>query len=91
MAMGNVTETFFNLGSFGLIKKGAVKGFFGSKVADVASSPIPLPQPPSAEATGDKASDIIRKKRAGASQTVFTDPLGVASQANIARKTLLGQ
>lgn len=39
----------------------------------------------------DKASDIIRAKRATATQTVFTSPLGIGGQANVARKQLLGQ
>ena len=91
MAMGKAVETFFNLGSFGLIKKGSVKGLLGGSRDQAGSGPIDLPQPPGADAVGDKAADTIRRKKAGASQTVFTDPLGVASQANVARKALLGQ
>jgi len=56
-----------------------------------ASSPIPLPQPPSAEAAAGKAGEVIKKKRAAMTQSIYTSPLGVAGEAQIARKTLLGQ
>ena len=56
-----------------------------------APSPIPLPQPPSAEAAAGKAEEAIRKKRAAMTQSIYTSPLGVAGEAQIARKTLLGQ
>lgn len=51
----------------------------------------PLPQAPKPEDSQDKAMDIARKKRAAMSQSVYTNPLGTAGEANIARKTLLGQ
>ena len=61
----------------------------GRKVS--TSGPIPLPQPPSAEAAAGKAGEVIKKKRATMTQSIYTSPLGVAGEAQGARKTLLGQ
>ena len=55
------------------------------------SSPMALPEPPKPEVAQDKAMDIARKKRAAMSQSVYTSPLGTAGEANVARKSLLGQ
>jgi hypothetical protein len=56
-----------------------------------AVAPTPLPQAPSPEASSDSAVEIAKRKRAGMSQTTFTSPLGIGDQAQIAKKTLLGQ
>lgn len=61
----------------------------GSKAA--APAPIPVPQAPNPDDAASKAKDVVDRKRAGMSQTIFTDPLGVGGQANIVRKTLTGQ
>lgn len=55
-----------------------------------ASSPTPLPQPPSVTDASGRAEDIVRKKRAAISQTVYTSPLGVGGTADVTKKTLLG-
>ena len=55
------------------------------------SSPMPLPQAPSVDAAGARASDVIKKKRVAATQSIYTSPLGVSGEAQVARKTLLGQ
>lgn len=93
MAVG--TTTAILLGAGGLAggfaaSKGGLFGGFG-KVASQVSAPMPLPQPPSVDSAVDKAADIVKKKRAMASQSVYTSPLGVAGEADVARKTLLGQ
>lgn len=88
MAMGKVGSILLG-GLAGLAFKGA-KSIFGGKSSE-APKPEPLPQPPSPVAAADKAEDIIKKKRAAISQTVYTSPLGVAGEAQVARKTLLGQ
>ena len=77
-----------------LLGGGAAIGssMISSKAASkMGSSPMPLPQAPGIEASQAKASDVIKKKRATASQSIYTSPLGVAGEANIVRKTLLGQ
>ncbi len=91
MALGNVTQTFFNLGSFGLIKKGTVKGFFDSRQASSDVSPQPLPQPPSADAAAKKGAETVRRRMASMTRSIYTSPLGIAGEAQVARKTLLGQ
>ena len=63
------------------------KGGGGSQ----GQSPIPLPQAPSQAAAADKAQETINRKRATASKSIYTSPLGIAGEAQVARKTLLGQ
>jgi hypothetical protein len=55
------------------------------------SQPLPLPQPPSQEVAQDKAAAIGKVKRASATQSIYTSPLGIGGTAEIAKKTLLGQ
>lgn len=56
-----------------------------------APTPAPLPTPPKPEAAGAKAEDVVRKKKAAMTQSIYTSPLGIAGEAQVARKTLLGQ
>lgn len=70
---------------------GILKGLFGSVKQVSSPSPAPLPQPPSPEAADEKARKIVNRKRSSASQTVYTNPLGVGGQADVAKKVLLGQ
>lgn len=55
------------------------------------NSPLPMPQAPSVGDAQSKAEDVIKRKRATTTQSIYTSPLGVAGEAGIARKTLLGQ
>jgi len=57
----------------------------------VTPNPLPLPQAPKSEAASEVAATNVMKKRAAFSQSIYTSPLGVSGEANIARKTLLGQ
>jgi len=52
-----------------------------------------LPQAPKMQDAEDRAAAIAKEKRKqiAASQTVYTSPLGVADEAETARKTLLGR
>ena len=54
-------------------------------------SPQPLPQPPSQEDAAGRADKISKQKRAAMTQSIYTSPLGVAGEAQVARKQLLGQ
>jgi hypothetical protein len=59
----------------------------------VAPSPAPMPEPPKIEdaaAVAEKKSKL-KKQQMATSKSIFTDPLGSAGSADIARKTLLGQ
>ena len=70
-------------------------GLLASKMAQKqqpqSSSPMPLPKSPDPADSMAKAQDVIRKKKASMSQSIYTSPLGVAGEAQVARKTLLGQ
>jgi len=55
------------------------------------ASPMPLPQPPSVDAATTAAEGIVKSRRTEGSQTVYTSPLGIGGQADITKKTLLGQ
>ena len=88
MAVGTTTAA--------LLFGGASAGFGLSKLMskgaeNVSSSPQPLPQPPNAAEAMSKAEDVVRKKRAVNTQSIYTSPLGISGQAQIARKSLLGQ
>ena len=54
-------------------------------------SPIPLPQPPSVPGADEAAQEKVRRKKVALSKSVYTSPLGAAGEAQVARKTLLGQ
>lgn len=69
----------------------AISVLFGGGKKVQPYSPPPLPKAPTPEAAQDKSQDQVRRKRAAASKSVYTSPLGVGGQANIAKKTLLGQ
>lgn len=55
------------------------------------SAPMALPQPPSVDAATSTADKITKARRTASSQSIFTSPLGVSGEADIAKKTLLGQ
>ena len=55
------------------------------------TAPLPLPQPPAPSAAADRAQEIGRRKMAAATKSIYTSPLGVAGEAQVVRKTLLGQ
>jgi len=68
------------------------------RVTDGARGGDVMPQPVAETGTGTKdaqnqASAVVKDKRRAAarSRTVYTSPLGKSEEANIARKTLLGQ
>ena len=71
---------------------GAFKGGDSGKGSSApAPAPAPLPEAPKPEAAAEKAQEQVRRRKSAQTQTVFTDPLGVAGQADIVRKTLTGQ
>jgi hypothetical protein len=57
------------------------------------NSPLPLPQAPTVDAAAAKAGAITTAKRKAiaANDSIYTSPLGIAGQAQVARKTLTGQ
>lgn len=72
--------------------------FYGPKIwkdkkgADIPDqSPLPLPEPVDTAATADKAAENIKRRKAQLTKTIYTNPLGLQGEAEVARKTLLGQ
>lgn len=88
MALGTTAAILLGLGAGGA---GLGVSKMLSKGGQQDSSPTPLPQAPSVSDASAKAEEVVRKKRSMLSQSIYTSPLGVAGEANIARKTLLGQ
>lgn len=56
-----------------------------------AEAPLPTPESPDVAAAEEAAANNVQRRKAGQTRTTFTSPLGAAGQAEIARKTLLGQ
>lgn len=67
--------------------------FGGGKKEEAPPPPPPMPTPPTPEAAVDNAEDKKRKKvqAVNRSKSVYTSPLGIGGEAQIAQKTLLGQ
>ena len=86
MSFGKKKSIFLGLGA-GLYA--ASKALSTKQTAP--QSPIPLPQAPDPQTAVDRASETIRRKRAAMTKSIYTSPLGVQGQAQIAKKTLLGQ
>jgi hypothetical protein len=63
------------------------------KTAAQQPAVMPMPQPPKVETAAAQATVAAKaKKRAIArSRSIYTSPLGIGVEAQIARKTLLGQ
>lgn len=76
--MGNVMEWMF----------GWMGG--GSK-SKKAPAPTAMPAAPKVDNAASEAEQAARNKRRKQTRTIYTSPLGIGGEANIARKTLLGQ
>jgi len=85
MAIGTTAAIVLGLGAAGAGI--GLSRAMGKQVGQF-SSPQPLPQAPSPDSAVSKAEDIVKKKRAAATQTVYTNPLGIGGQANVARTAL---
>ena len=76
---------------------GFIASLFGGGKKAEAPAPQPLPVAPSVEDASAKAEDKNKKKRAtlaAGSKSVYSSPLGIAGEANVARaglKEKLGQ
>lgn len=83
---------FNPVGIFEEAGRGANKAFSGGGgSASAPVAPLPLPQAPKPEAVAEQATKTIQRKKAAMSQSIYTSPLGLSGQADIARKTLTGQ
>ena len=63
--------------------------FMGSKTKKQELPGLPKSPDPSEEA--NRAQEMANRRRAMTSKTVYSSPLGTKGQAQVARKTLLGQ
>lgn len=83
------------LGVAAIAAAGAGAGYGVSKLAGGGdkggASPTPLPQVPSVDDASAKAQESARRKRAAQTKTIYSSPLGISGEADLARKTLLGQ
>jgi hypothetical protein len=72
---------------------GGIMAAAGAGKKETKPQPLPMPEAPKIEDAAAKAEASARAKRAamGRSQSIYTSPLGIGGEANIARKTLLGQ
>lgn len=90
MALGTTGAILLGLGAAGA-------GYAATKSASrssAPSSPAPMPQAPKAEQATQAGADTARRRRKTVSQTVYSSPLGIAGQANVARaglKSKLGE
>lgn len=87
-------NVLFNpVGIFQEAGKGISKVVGGGNIpsAPIPSSPLPMPQAPDTAAITDTATKTIQKRKADVTQTLYTSPLGLSGQADIAKKSLLGQ
>jgi hypothetical protein len=65
--------------------------FGGGKKSEAPPAPQPLPQAPTVDDAAEKAEDKTRKKRAtlaAGSKSIYSSPLGVGGEANVARSGL---
>mgnify|MGYP001585469350 FL=1 len=75
MALGTTAAILLGLGG------GIGAGFAANRVMNPRSSgqdqtsPLPMPQAPSVSDSQGKAEDIIKKRRASATQSIYTSPL----------------
>lgn len=92
MPVGTTAAILLGIGAAGAGVAASKGGFFGGVAkAAVNAGTTPLPQPPSSAAANETAANIVRKRTSDATQTIFTGPLGLQDQANVAKKVLLGQ
>jgi len=56
-----------------------------------AAAPMALPDAPDEKSARDKANELIRRRKAASSRSIFSSPLGISGSAAVARKTLLGK
>lgn len=88
--MAIATTTAIVAGLIGIGGAVAAKSIMGSG-PKMDSSPAALPQPPSPDGAQAKAEAGAARRKASLTETVFTSPLGIGGEAQLARKTLTGQ
>lgn len=90
MAIGTTAAVLLGLGMLG----GAGAAMYSSRQQRKAAEamkpqPMAMPEAPKVEDAATKAREALRRRKR--TRTIFTSPLGISGEAQIARKTLLGQ
>jgi len=70
---------------------GFIASLFGGGKKESAPAPQPLPQAPTVDDAAEKAEEKNKKKRqtlAAGSKSIYSSPLGVQGEANVARAGL---
>lgn len=66
-------------------------GMFGGGRRDEPPPPLPMPEAPKVDKVADEAAQKTKRRKAELTKTIYTAPLGLSGQADVSRKTLLGQ
>ena len=62
----------------------------GKKKDEPAPIPTPAPVAPTIDNAAENAAKKLKQRKESATQSVYTNPLGVQGTADVAKKTLLG-
>ena len=88
-------ETAIIAGGLGLAAMGATSIVKAARGSDKGGGGMPqmpkTPEAPTKKSAAEKAEDIARRRKAQATKTVFSNPLGQSTSGQITKKTLLGQ
>lgn len=71
-----------------------MSSIFGGGKSASAPKPQPLPQAPTASGAGEKANANLKKRKAASEEggrSIYSSPMGASGEAQVLRKTLLGQ
>ena len=90
--MAVATSTLLAVG-LGAAIGGAAYGIGAAQNKPKQEAPMPMPEAPKVEDQSVKAENVVDEKRRAMarSKSIYTSPLGIADQANVVKKTLLGE
>ena len=91
MATGKTAASILSFSTLGIVPAKVFSGRKSSQNQMEIPQPPPLPKAPDPADAAASASEVIKKKRAASTQSIYTSPLGIGGEAQVARKTLLGQ
>lgn len=88
MAVSGTTAILLGLGILGTT---AATMYGARQQRRAMRPPMEMPKPPDPKEAARRAEEALRTRRRRSYQSIYTSPLGVGGEAQIARKTLLGQ
>ena len=94
--MGALTATLIAIGTLATAAAGvgisAAQGRKAAKRQKAAGvAPQPLPAEPEMGTAAETARTAVTKRQKAKTRTIYTSPLGLTEQAQVTRKTVLGQ